>query len=82
MTAHFRSDAARVGAAGGEAGDRELRFEGSIAQAVYVGQGYRYRVRVIDGADVWALADTRIDEGTPVTVAVPHDALLVFATRS
>jgi len=82
VTAHFRSDAARVGPAGGEAGVRELRFEGSIAQAVYVGQGYRYRVRVIDGADVWALADTRIDEGTPVTVAVPRDALLVFATRS
>jgi len=79
VTAHFRSDAARVGAAGDGAGDRDLRFEGSIAQAVYVGQGYRYRVRVTDGADVWALADARIDEGTPVTVAVPRDALLVFA---
>jgi hypothetical protein len=33
----------------------------------------------MDGADVWALADTRIDEGTPVSVAVPRDALLVFA---
>jgi putative spermidine/putrescine transport system ATP-binding protein len=79
VTAHFRSDAARVGAAGERAGERDLRFEGSIAQAVYVGQGYRYRVRVTDGADVWALADARIDEGTPVTVAVPRDALLVFA---
>jgi hypothetical protein len=76
VTAHFRSDAARVNAPG--ASDDELRFEGNVAQAVYVGQGYRYRVRVTDGADVWALADARIDEGTPVTVAVPHDALLVF----
>jgi hypothetical protein len=39
-------------------------------------------VRVLDGADVWALADARIDEGTQVTVAVPHDALLVFAART
>jgi ABC-type Fe3+/spermidine/putrescine transport system ATPase subunit len=79
VTAHFRSDTARVNAPG--AAD-DLRFEGSIAQAVYVGQGYRYRVRVADGADVWALADARIDEGTPVTVAVPRDALLVFASRT
>jgi putative spermidine/putrescine transport system ATP-binding protein len=79
VTAHFRSDAARVNAPGG--GD-ELRFEGNVAQAVYVGQGYRYRVRVADGADVWALADARIDEGTPVTVAVPREALLVFASHN
>jgi ABC-type Fe3+/spermidine/putrescine transport system ATPase subunit len=79
VTAHFRSDAARVNA---PSTSDELRFEGSIAQAVYVGQGYRYRVRVLDGADVWALADARIDEGTQVTVAVPHDALLVFAART
>ena len=78
VTAHFRSDAARVNAPGEMDG---LRFEGSVAQAVYVGQGYRYRVRVGEGADVWALADARIDEGTPVTVAVPRDALLVFASR-
>jgi putative spermidine/putrescine transport system ATP-binding protein len=80
VTAHFRSDAARVNAPG--TSERELRFEGSIAQAVYVGQGYRYRVRVLDGADVWALADARIDEGTPVTVAVPRDAVLLFPTRA
>jgi ABC-type Fe3+/spermidine/putrescine transport system ATPase subunit len=81
VTAHFRSDAARVAAPGASGGEGDLRFEGSIAQAVYVGQGYRYRVRVVDGADVWALADARIDEGTPVTVAVPRDALLVFASH-
>jgi ABC-type Fe3+/spermidine/putrescine transport system ATPase subunit len=80
VVAHFRSDAARVNAPGASEG--ELRFEGSVAQAVYVGQGYRYRVRVRDGADVWALADARIDEGTRVTVAVPRDALLVFPGHS
>jgi ABC-type Fe3+/spermidine/putrescine transport system ATPase subunit len=78
VTAHFRSDAARVRAPGSAPTDGELRFDGSIAQAVYVGQGYRYRVRV-DGGDVWALADARMEEGAPVTVAVPRDALLVFA---
>jgi hypothetical protein len=46
-------------------------------QALYVGQGYRYRVRT-DGADVWAHASHRIDEGAPVAVVVPRDALLVF----
>jgi len=79
VTAHFRSDSARVNAPGTS---DDLRFEGKIAQAVYVGQGYRYRVRVADGADVWALADARIEEGTPVTVAVPHEALLLFANRT
>jgi putative spermidine/putrescine transport system ATP-binding protein len=78
VTAHFRSDAARVRAAGSSATDGELRFDGSIAQAVYVGQGYRYRVRV-EGADVWALADARMEEGAPVSVVVPREALLVFA---
>jgi len=77
VTVHFRSDVARVrpGAPAAEGG--ELRFAGNIAQALYVGQGYRYRVR-IDGADVWAHAHDRIDEGAAVSVAVPREALLVF----
>ena len=48
-----------------------------IVQTLYVGQGYRYRVRT-DGADVWAHAPQRIDEGAPVAVVVPRDALLLF----
>src|SRR5690349_11264130 len=36
VTAHFRSDSARVNAPGAA---NDLRFEGSVAQAVYVGQG-------------------------------------------
>ena len=77
VTAHFRSDAARVRTAGAARAGDELAFDGSIAQAVYVGQGYRYRVHV-HGTDVWALAETRIDEGAPVTVSVPRSAMLVF----
>ena len=73
----FRGDVARLvgGDAGGDGGD--LRLPGRISQSLYVGQGYRYRVRV-DGADVWALADARIEEGAAVTVSVPREALLVF----
>ncbi len=78
VMAHFRSDAARVRSAGIAPAADEIGFDGSIAQAVYVGQGYRYRVRV-EGGDVWALADGRIDEGAPVSVTVPRDAMLVFA---
>jgi ABC-type Fe3+/spermidine/putrescine transport system ATPase subunit len=77
VTVHFRSDVARVRPGAAAADGDELRFAGNIAQALYVGQGYRYRVR-IDGADVWAHADARIDEGAAVSVAVPREALLVF----
>ncbi len=77
VTVHFRSDVARVRPGAATADGDELRFAGNIAQALYVGQGYRYRVR-IDGADVWAHADARIDEGAAVSVAVPREALLVF----
>ena len=79
VTAHFRSDVARVHAKGLAQGEDALRFDGTVAQAVYVGQGYRYRVRVEGGADVWALSEARLEENAPVTVAVPRDAMLVFA---
>jgi ABC-type Fe3+/spermidine/putrescine transport system ATPase subunit len=77
VVAHFRSDAARIGAPGEVTGASELRLSGRVVQTLYVGQGYRYRVRT-DGADVWAHASHRIDEGAPVAVVVPRDALLVF----
>jgi ABC-type Fe3+/spermidine/putrescine transport system ATPase subunit len=76
VTAHFRSDVARVVPRGAGA-NGDLQFAGRVAQALYVGQGYRYRVHTGE-ADVWAHADHRIDEGTPVTIAVPRGALLVF----
>ena len=77
VTAHFRSDVARIDTAGGAQGAAELRLPGEVVQTLYVGQGYRYRVRT-DGADVWAHASHRIDEGAPVAVVVPRDALLLF----
>ncbi len=83
---HFRSDSARLaptnpsGAADGAsrartAGDLVLR--GVVAQSVYVGQGFRYRVRT-DDADIWVHASERVAEGTPACVVVPREALLLF----
>ena len=77
VTAHFRSDAARIDAPGEAGTDAELRLAGKVVQTLYVGQGYRYRVHT-DGADVWAHASHRIDEGAAVSVVVPRDALLLF----
>ena len=77
VAAHFRSDTARVRPADAATMQEEIHIAGNVAQTLYVGQGYRYRVRV-DGADVWAHSDTRIDEGAAVTVAVPREALLIF----
>jgi putative spermidine/putrescine transport system ATP-binding protein len=77
VMAHFRSDVVRIDATAGAAGDADLRLHGQIVQALYVGQGYRYRVRTA-GADVWAHANDRIDEGAPVAVVVPREALLLF----
>jgi ABC-type Fe3+/spermidine/putrescine transport system ATPase subunit len=81
VTAHFRSDVARIAAAGGAVGASDLNLAGEVIQTLYVGQGYRYRVRT-DGADVWAHASHRIDEGAPVAVVVPRDALLLFPRGS
>jgi len=86
VSVHFRSEAARVAAgaparAGGGAARGPIELAGRVVQALYVGQGYRYRVG-IDGADVWGQASERIDEGAPVTVVVPVDALLVFPRAS
>ena len=77
VTAHFRSDVARIDPPGEPARANDLRLSGEVIQTLYVGQGYRYRVRT-DGADVWAHATQRIEEGAPVAVVVPRDALLVF----
>jgi ABC-type Fe3+/spermidine/putrescine transport system ATPase subunit len=81
VTVHFRSDIARVSAGAPRASSGELQFAGTIAQTLYVGQGYRYRVQS-DGAQVWAHADAKIDEGAAVSVVVPRDALLVFSRGS
>ena len=77
LMAHFRSDVARIDSPGNPAGTSDLRLQGQVIQTLYVGQGYRYRVRT-DSADVWAHASHRIEEGAPVAVVVPRDALLLF----
>ena len=76
LRAHFRSDAARLASATEAVGDA-LVIDGVIAQTIYVGQGYRYRVRA-DGADIWVHAPERMAEGTAASVVVPRDALLLF----
>ena len=78
LRAHFRSDAARLAPASAAASPGEdLVLQGVVAQSVYVGQGYRYRVRA-DGAEVWVHAPERVAEGTPACVVIPRTALLLF----
>ena len=77
MRAHFRSDAARLAAAPERLTSDTLVLNGVVSQSVYVGQGYRYRVRA-DGADVWVNASERYAEGTAACVVVPRTALLLF----
>jgi hypothetical protein len=76
VRAHFRSDSARLGTATVPA-DGSLVLSGTIAQAVYVGQGYRYRVRTA-GGDVWVHAPDRLPEGAAACVIVPREALMLF----
>jgi ABC-type Fe3+/spermidine/putrescine transport system ATPase subunit len=75
--AHFRSDAATLATSGTGHAPDALVLPGVIAQSVYVGHGYRYRVRT-DDAEVWVQAPEKIAEGTSATVVVPRTALLVF----
>jgi putative spermidine/putrescine transport system ATP-binding protein len=77
VRAHFRSDAARLAVSGTAANGSDLVLDGVVAQSVYVGQGYRYRVRT-DGAEVWVHAPERVAEGTAARVVVPRSALLLF----
>jgi ABC-type Fe3+/spermidine/putrescine transport system ATPase subunit len=78
LRAHFRSDAARLAPASSATADA-LVITGVVAQSIYVGQGYRYRVRT-DGADIWVHAPERVVEGTAASVVVPRAALLLFPT--
>ena len=81
LRAHFRSDTAQLAMhAGGHAADA-LVLPGVVAQSVYVGHGYRYRVRT-DDAEVWVQAPERVAEGTAANVVVPREALMLFPSRS
>jgi putative spermidine/putrescine transport system ATP-binding protein len=81
LRAHFRSDAAWIATERSVTGDDDLRLAGTVTQAIYVGQGYRYRVRT-SGADVWANAEERMPEGAVVSVVVPRADLLVFSAAT
>jgi ABC-type Fe3+/spermidine/putrescine transport system ATPase subunit len=80
VRAHFRSDAARIAGNGAPAEAGDLVLDGTVAQSVYVGQGYRYRVRMEGtGADVWVHAHERVAEGSAARVVVPRAALMLFS---
>ena len=81
LRAHFRSDVAWIATERSAIGDDDLRLAGTVTQAIYVGQGYRYRVRT-SSADVWANAGERMPEGAVVSVVVPRAALLVFSAAT
>ena len=80
IRAHFRSDAARLAPAP-PSGSADLVLQGTVAQSVYVGQGYRYRVRT-DGAEIWVHAPERVAEGSAACVVVPRNALLLFDSKA
>jgi putative spermidine/putrescine transport system ATP-binding protein len=81
LRAHFRSDVAWIAHHGKQSSDSDLRLAGTVTQTIYVGQGYRYRVRT-HSADVWANAEERMPEGAAVSVVVPRAALLIFSAAA
>jgi len=81
LRAHFRSDAARLAGGIMDAAHDDLVLDGVVAQSVYVGQGYRYRVRAGE-SDIWVHAAERVAEGTAARVVVPRNALLLFPGAS
>jgi ABC-type Fe3+/spermidine/putrescine transport system ATPase subunit len=81
VRAHFRGDAARLVGTADQAPADALLLPGVVAQAFYVGQGYRYRVRA-GGTEVWVHAPERMAEGASACVAVPRAALMLFPRDS
>jgi ABC-type Fe3+/spermidine/putrescine transport system ATPase subunit len=77
MRVHFRADAARLVGEGAPLPHDALALSGTVAQAYYVGHGYRYRVRT-PAADVWVHATDRLTEGAPASVVVPRGSLMLF----
>jgi putative spermidine/putrescine transport system ATP-binding protein len=77
MRAHFRADRAQVVDDGSPAQADTLHFDGVVAQRIYLGNGFRYRIRA--GSDeVWIDDAASRAEGATVRVAVGPDALLLF----
>ncbi len=73
--AHFRGDRARLAP---RADDNALSLEGVVEQASYLGHGWRYRVRVAEGRQVWVDDPAAVAEGSRTHVIVPRDALMLF----
>ena len=81
MRAHFRGDAATLVPVATSTPADTLMLPGVVAQAFYVGQGYRYRVRT-GGTEIWVHAPERMAEGTAACIAVPRAALMLFPRDS
>jgi putative spermidine/putrescine transport system ATP-binding protein len=79
LTAHFRSEAAQLGPAGGGAPD-QLLLRGRIVQASYPGGFYRYAVAV--GQNQFMVDDTRrLAVGEAVGIGLPVTSLHLFSRR-
>jgi len=76
--AHFRGDRARLASAAAT-DPAALSLHGTVEQAAYLGNGYRYRVRVGRG-QVWVDDPAPVAEGSRTHVVVPRDALFFFPT--
>jgi putative spermidine/putrescine transport system ATP-binding protein len=77
MRAHFRGDRARVVDAAAPSHAGALQFDGTVAQRIYLGNGFRYRIRTARD-EVWVDDDAPHAEGEAVRIAVAPDALLLF----
>ena len=73
--AHFRGDRARLAP---QADAMALSLEGIVEQASYLGHGWRYRVRVGEGRQVWVDDPAAVAEGSRTHVIVSRDALMLF----
>ncbi len=77
--AHFRGDGARVVEAAAPTQADTLHFDGVVAQRIYLGNGFRYRIRASAGnGEVWVDDHASRAEGVVVRIAVGPDALLLF----
>ena len=74
--AHFRSGVARLMSADADA-EGALRLHGHVTQAAYLGDVWRYGVRV-DGRQFYVDAQERFPIGDPVAIAIPASALHLF----
>ncbi|HEY5365933.1 MAG TPA: ABC transporter ATP-binding protein [Casimicrobiaceae bacterium] len=77
MRAHFRGDRARVVDSSDPAVADTLHFDGTVTQRIYLGNGFRYRIRTTRD-EVWVDDDAPHAEGAAVRVAVAPNALLLF----